>query len=204
MTHQMNHDSTHEVRWMHAAQYDPQAFEPIYARYVDRVFAYCLRRVSSPSDAEDLTSHIFTRALTMISTYRGGLVSAWLFQIAANTVNDYHRRYGQRQYQEQVSLDDDPFSETIDAADPTPDQLDHIVHEEDLQRIRDLLQLIPADQRELLDLKLSGGLDSSEIGQVVGKSATAVRSIIHRALRRLHALYQQAEGKEQRESEGRQ
>lgn len=167
------------------AQRDPTSFELIYERYVDRIYRYCLRRLNDPREAEDLTSQVFTRALTMLGSYRGGMVSAWLFQIAANAVTDYLR-----QRRPQVSLDD------LEIAHHAESPIDQIVAEEDIERIRELLKEISPEQRELLDLKLSGGLNSEEIGQVVGKSATAVRSILHRVLRRLHHMYHQTEESE--------
>jgi RNA polymerase sigma-70 factor (ECF subfamily) len=179
-----------ESRLMTLAQHDPLAFEPLYERYVDRVYRYCLRRLGNAHEAEDLTSQVFTRALTALHTYRGGMVSAWLFQIAANVVIDHVR-----QRRPQLSLD------TIDLTAPAESPIEQIVQAEEIALLHQLLGTIPTEQRELLDLKLNTGLNSQEIGQQVGKSATAVRSILHRALRRLHDLYQAAESKNTMPSE---
>ncbi len=177
------HDTSEEdSRLMRAAQGNPALFEPIYARYVERIYGYCLRRVGDRLEAEDLTSQVFTRALITRASFRGGMVSAWLFQIAANAITDHLR-----QRRLHVSLD------LFDIAQDAEPPIDVLVQDEDLTRVRRLLEGLPADQRELLDLKLGGGLNSEEIGRVVGKSAVAVRSSLHRMLRRLYQLYLQTE-----------
>src|SRR5258708_4377090 len=78
---------------MAQARQDVAAFAPLYERYFHRIYAYCRRRVDSPSDAEDLTSLVFTRALVAVRDYRGGSVAAWLFRIAHNTVANHLRDY---------------------------------------------------------------------------------------------------------------
>src|SRR5690606_31104714 len=80
-----------EARLMSLARAHPEAFAPLYERYFPRVYAYCLRRVDDPQEAEDLCSQVFTRALTGLHSYRGGLVSAWLFRIAHTVVVNHYR-----------------------------------------------------------------------------------------------------------------
>jgi hypothetical protein len=75
--HDMDDDSYHtrqlyEVQQMRLAQGNPADFSPIYQAYVQRVYAFCLRRSATPQDAEDLCSQVFVRALKGLSTYRGG------------------------------------------------------------------------------------------------------------------------------------
>ena len=81
---------------MQMAQRDPALFAPLYERYFQRVYAYCLRRVGntragSAQEAEDLCSQVFTRALAGLKSYRGGIVAAWLFQIAHNVLANHYR-----------------------------------------------------------------------------------------------------------------
>ena len=53
---------------------------------------------------------------------------------------------------------------------------------------RELLRLVarlPQEQQEVLALRFAAGLQSPEIGEVVGKRAGAVRALLGRAMRRL-------------------
>src|SRR3979490_2677144 len=73
---------------------DRSAFADLYDTHVDAVDRYTLYRVREPSDAEDLTSDVFTRAFANIHRYRwqGKSFLAWLYTIARNSVTDRRRR----------------------------------------------------------------------------------------------------------------
>jgi RNA polymerase sigma-70 factor, ECF subfamily len=170
---------------MRAAQRDPRCFAPIYERYVARIYTYCLRRVNGDvQEAEDLTSQVFTRALTCLDQYRGGLLAAWLFQIAHHTVVNAWKRP-----RREVPLDDE-LRLTGRLAEP----LEHVIQAEEEEKLRDLIARLPEDQQEIVLLKVVGGLSSAEIGELLGKSAGAVRVMFHRIMRQLYSAYQQAEG----------
>jgi RNA polymerase sigma-70 factor (ECF subfamily) len=179
-------DPDEESRLVQAAKDDLDRFAPIYERYAPRIYAYCLRRVGSPPEAEDLTSQVFTQALAGIGGYRGGLVGAWLFQIAANAVVDHLRcRHVP------ISLDD------TDLMQEGPGVIDDLVQREERRQIRALVASLPEDQQELLALRITAGLSAEETGAVVGKSAGAIRTAVHRTLKRLRALYEENERKDE-------
>ena len=77
---------------------DRAAFAELYDTHVDSVYRYLLYRVREPSDAEDLTSEVFTRAFANIHRYRwqGKSFLAWLYTIARNAVTDRRRRESRR------------------------------------------------------------------------------------------------------------
>src|SRR4051794_32862570 len=55
-----------------AAQVDPTAFAPLYARYLPPVYRYCYRRLETSAAAEDATSEIFVKVLAALPRYRAG------------------------------------------------------------------------------------------------------------------------------------
>lgn len=170
-----------EVRLLELARNEPTAFAPLYERYFPRIYAYCLRRVGSNEEAEDLTSLVFTRALTSIGSYRGGSVVAWLFRIAHNAVANHLR-------DRRPQLPLDTASHPVSGEDLSAG----IVRDEEQEHLARLLAALPDDQREILVLRLVGELTAREIGAVIGKREGAVRVALHRIVRRLRAVYHQA------------
>jgi RNA polymerase sigma factor (sigma-70 family) len=165
-----------EIRIMQAARANPDHFAPIYECYFPRIYAYCLRRVSNPLEAEDLTSLIFTQALVGLRHYAGGSVAVWMFRIAHNALVNYYRSR-----RPLVSLEAIPF----DIADASPGPGQQVVQAEQQRALRAVVESLPDDQRELLALKIAGELSSEEIGALLGKSAGAVRVELHRIIKRL-------------------
>ncbi|HLU09524.1 MAG TPA: RNA polymerase sigma factor [Oceanobacillus sp.] len=166
-----------EAAILRSARHDLNLFAPLYERYVDRIYAYCLRRVNSASDAEDLTSLIFTRAMNGIHDYRGGSVAAWLFRIAHNTVVNHYR-----DKKPQLPLPDDvdeAFESTL---------IDDLLSAEEQRTAIRLVSTLPPESQNLIWLRVNG-LNSSEIGEVVGKSAGAVRTELYRLFKNLRAQF---------------
>ncbi len=170
-----------EVRLLELARNEPTAFALLYERYFPRIYAYCLRRVGSNEEAEDLTSLVFTRALTSIGSYRGGSVVAWLFRIAHNAVANHLR-------DRRPQLPLDTASHPVSGEDLSAG----IVRDEEQEHLARLLAALPDDQREILVLRLVGELTAREIGAVIGKREGAVRVALHRIVRGLRAAYHQA------------
>lgn len=179
-----------EARILARAHADVAAFAPLYERYFPRVYTYCLRRVGTGEEAEDVTSLAFTRALAGLDGYRGGSVAAWLFRITRNVVANHLR-----DRRPQLSLDAAP-PHTM--AEGSEDALEGVLRAEERARVARLLAALPDEQRELLALRVAGGLSSREIGAVLGKSEGAVRVALHRVVRGLRAAYlrEEAEGEE--------
>jgi RNA polymerase sigma factor (sigma-70 family) len=119
------------------AQRDRGAFGPLYARYAERVYRYCYRRLESREAAEDATSLVFTRALAALPDYRGGSFAAWLFAIAHNVVVNAARR--------RPDLPLETAGDLVDAASGgSPEALALIA--EDERTLQALLAGLPPDQ----------------------------------------------------------
>jgi RNA polymerase sigma factor (sigma-70 family) len=168
-----------ESALIRAAQHDPAAFAPVYERYVGRIYGYCLRHLTDPAEAEDLTSAIFMQVLRNLRGYRGGSVTAWLFRIAHNALMSHFRKHRTRaSYQ----------PERIDQPD-APDQyaLANLIQGERQARLQEAVAALPLEQRELLALRVDGNLSAKEIGAIIGKREGAVRVALHRIMQQLRA-----------------
>jgi RNA polymerase sigma-70 factor, ECF subfamily len=160
-----------------AAQRDPRAFEPLYARYADPVYRYCWRRLGDADAAADATSLIFIKALAALPRYRAGSFRSWLFSIAHNTVVDGLRS----------TRHDAPFDPAFDPVDPAPGPEELALAGDAGRQVRSLLGRLSTDQRHVVELRLAG-LTDREIATALGRNLPAVRMLQTRAVARLRTL----------------
>lgn len=170
-----------EAQLVAAAQQDPAAFGELYECYVDRVYAYIYHRVGNAQDAEDLTARTFYRALDRLETYehRGLPFSAWLFRIAHNLVANWHRDHSRRRF---LSLDR-LWSHSAEGR--TPESV--VEQEERHDALWAAINRLPIDRRDLLLYKFSSRLSNVEIGQLMDKSESAIKSLYFRTLSTLRS-----------------
>lgn len=158
------------------AKEDPEAFGALYERYVDRVYAYVMKRVTNVQDAEDLTARIFFRALSRLHLYedRGLPFGAWLFRIAHNLVANWHRDQSRRRF---LSFDDLrlPGRKRLE-----PEEV--VERAEEHSALWDAIQRLPNERQDLLIYKFSSRLSNLEIGNLMDKSEGAIKSLYFRTL----------------------
>lgn len=155
---------------------DPEAFGQLYERYYDRIYSYVYYRTGNVADAEDLVARIFERAMKHIGNYRdqGVPFSAWLYRIAHNLVANYHRDRNRRVM---ISIDDVSHWDVDDHGPEFATQL-----MQDKEVLIGAIRRLPGDRQELLILKFVERLSNAEIGDIMGRSEGAIKSLYHRTL----------------------
>ena len=149
---------------------DEDALRLLYLLYAGNVFGYVLTIVRDEHDAEDLTSEVFARLPRALSHYRTSATPfvGWLLRVARNAALDHLRA--------QRSV---PLAEV-----PAADRAELGAHER-LEDLRVALAALPADQRQVIVLRLIAGLTPAEVAQRLGRSVNAVHALAHRARRSL-------------------
>lgn len=167
-----NSDDHYEEQLVSRAVKDPQAFEDLYQKYVDRVYVYLLARSGSREEAEDLTSQTFLAALEGISSYRRqGSFAAWIFSIARRKLIDHYRR---------------PKQVPLEYAESSDSNLEDIIDFRlTMQQINQAFLNIAPDRVEALCLRIFGQLSAAETGQILSRSEGAVRNLVYRALQEI-------------------
>lgn len=160
-----------------AALRDPKAFGTLFDAYWDAIFKYCYYHCGDWHQAEDLASEVFVKALANLKNFdpsvAGTTFRAWLYGIARNVVVTSYRKTG-RQPQDQL----DTGIELI-ASGQSVEEL--VIAAEQHAELRELLDGLPDDQRQLLELRLAG-LNAAEIARTLGRSHDAVRKAQSRAV----------------------
>jgi len=170
-------DSVDERTLVDQAKVEPEAFGLLYERYVDRIYSYVYYRTGSHHDAEDLTAQVFLQALRNIRRYehRGPPFTSWLYRIAHNAVANWHRDEGRHPM---VPLDQ--TAELNAEGEESPYQ--RAAGKEQRELLLAAISRLPAERQDLLIFKFVEHLPNSRIGELLGRSEGAIKSLYHRTL----------------------
>jgi RNA polymerase sigma-70 factor (ECF subfamily) len=154
--------------------------------------AYNLARwlIHNEHDAEDLVQEAFLRAFKSFSGYYGGNSRAWLLTIVRNTCYTWLQQ--NRVLRAAEPIEDRLEEVGLDFADP--EML--LVQSVDAQIVRQALQDLPVEFREVMVLREMEDLSYKEIANVVDLPIGTVMSRLARGRKRLQALLARRMGKE--------
>jgi RNA polymerase sigma-70 factor (ECF subfamily) len=152
---------------------DSEGLHYLYVRYADDVLRYVTGFIRDHHEAEDITQNVFAKLMTAINKYEERAVpfDAWILRVARNAALD-HLRAKRAIPTEEVRLTDTGRAQTA---------LDRG------QALRQALEDLPADQREVLVLRHIVGLSPVEIADTLDKSESSVHGLHHRGRRSLRA-----------------
>jgi RNA polymerase sigma-70 factor (ECF subfamily) len=154
---------------------DRDAIGVLYRAYAGPLLSYLATQVRRRHDAEDLLGEVFVQALRDLPRFEGdlGAFRGWLYRIALNRAIDLGRRTARRPEEPLEALDERPAP--IDTAAEA-------IGREERDRLWAAVGVLPHAQRQVVGLRLAGGLSSTEIAQILGKPVGAVKALQHRAL----------------------
>jgi len=146
--------------------------------------AYNLARwlVHNEHDAEDLVQEAYLRAFKFFSGYHGGDSRAWLLTIVRNTCYTWLQ---QNRALRLIDPIDDKLEEVgSDFADPET----LLLQDADSQLVRQALEELPVEFREIVVMREMEGLAYKEIANIVDIPIGTVMSRLARGRKRLQAL----------------
>lgn len=146
---------------------DTAAFETLYDQYAPAVMGLAMKMLQDQSAAEEIVQETFWRVWRQAGTFseEQGTFSGWLFGIARNLVIDTWRRGKVRPQpassEEETQLMD---GQTDPAADVDQSAWAAIKH----RQVREAMNLLPPEQRHVLELAYFGGMTRQEIAEFTG------------------------------------
>jgi RNA polymerase sigma-70 factor (ECF subfamily) len=143
-------------------------------------------RARGATDAEDLTQEVFVAAVRGLSSFEGNEENfrSWIFVIAHRRLLDERRKHSRH------PVDPTPM-ENFEAAGGNVE--DEAMESLESEQLRAVLSALPPLQRDALLLRIVGRLSAEEVGEIVGKSAGAVKQLQRRGLQALARLLAAAE-----------
>jgi RNA polymerase sigma-70 factor (ECF subfamily) len=146
---------------------DSEAIRFLYMQYADNVYGYVRSIVRDDYEAEDVTQHVFAKLMTVLPKYEQRSVpfAAWILRVARNVAVDHMRQRRAIPCEEVRELE------------PRRDQGES---QQTSIGLREALETLPEDQREVLVLRHLVGLSPGEIAGRLGKTEPSVHGLHHR------------------------
>jgi RNA polymerase sigma factor (sigma-70 family) len=157
-----------------------ESFEAVYRDHYPDVYRYVLLSLRRRDDADDVVADTFDRAFTAWRSGHGPAARAlpWLLVIARRLVVDRWRRERRIRWL--------PFMTGRGSNEPADDN-DVGGRAEFWLWLDQLARALPERQREVVFLRYQRDLSDEEIGEILGLSASGVRTLVSRALAAIRA-----------------
>ncbi len=171
--------STDEELLRYITRGNSLAFNCLYERYGQRLYAYALRLTENPAQAEDILQESMLIVWRKSAAYRGeGSVQAWLLSIIRNKCMQLYRQ----KPTESIEGSD------LDFADDALSMEKDISQQDERSRVREALQRLSPEHREVLELVFYQGLNQKEIAQVCRCPLGTVKSRLSYARQQLRGI----------------
>lgn len=162
---------------------DARALDELYARHGTQILAYLIGQLGDRQLAEEVLQDVMLAAWKGARNFRGeSRVRTWLLAIARHrAINARRRRV----------LPSAPLHEQTGAQLSGPSEIAE--RNDERAAVQLALRLLPADQRETLELVFFHGLSGPETAEVLGVAVGTVKSRLHRAKAALRDLLRGAQ-----------
>ena len=165
------------------AKGDERAFLTLYDRHASRVYGLALRILRDPMLAEEATQDAFLKLWSRARQFMAerGTLLVWLLTITRRTALDRLRLEGRRPI---LSGAEDPadFLNAIPEAGSSSD-------ESRWRSMALLVQSLPLEQRQVLELAYYQGMSQSEIAETLGWPLGTVKTRLRAALEHLRLVW---------------
>jgi RNA polymerase sigma-70 factor, ECF subfamily len=169
-----------------AAGGDESAWRRLIDLFARRVFALAKSRCRDAGLAEEITQSVFATVASKLPTgdyAEQGRFESWIFRITMNRLRDEMRRVRRQA----VPTGPEGFAgmpgNQGGAGTGAGEDL-----EPELVRLRAALETLPAQDREIVELRHHGGLSFKQLAELLEEPLGTLLARHHRALKKLHAV----------------
>ena len=171
-------------------------FTQLYRRYASKVFAKCISMLGDDGLARDATQDIFIKILLNLSKFtEQSSFSTWVYSITYNYCIDLIRKKKKIPllYTEDVGR----ISKESEVEIP-----DSVLLEMKQERLTKVLDRLPPGDKAILMMKYIDDLQIRDIGEVLGKTESAIKMQIMRAKQKAQSIYDELYAKDPIEGTG--
>ena len=165
---------------------DGDALLVLHKRYANLVYSMAWRVLQDVGLAEEVTQDVFMKLWQRSQRYDAarGRFSAWLLSVTRFAAIDRLRQEGRQPSQVEQSVDGPEEQGSLEQLLPT----DHASWERG-QHLRFLLEDLPAEQRQVVELAYFGGLTHSEIASYLGLPLGTIKGRLRLGLEKLRSFW---------------
>lgn len=165
-------------------------FEQLVLPHLDAAYNLARWLVRNTHDAEDIVQEAYLRAFRFFAGFEGGDARAWLLKIVRNTSYSFLEKNRPGDLAEE-------FDERVHATETDqPDAETILVQSIEGRMLRDALEQLPVNFREVIVYRELEGLSYKEIAEVMDVPIGTVMSSLARGRARLRECLLRARGEE--------
>lgn len=164
------------------------AFDELLARNQQQLFDFILALTRDKDKADDLFQETFIRAIVKMKDgqyFNQGKFLYWLMRIARNLLIDDVRKQKKGQA---VNISDDELLTVIDCGHLYKSREDMLVAEELSGHMRQLMDLLPDEQREVVLMRYYQGLQFKDIAEITNVSINTSLGRMRYAIRNMRRM----------------
>ena len=166
---------------------DENALKLLINRHQKKVFSYILMSVRNRELAEDIFQDTFIKVINTLKSenYKEeGKFLQWVMRIANNLKIDYYRKVQRMPVFESNS--DFNIFDVLNGTDPSIEQ--KIITEQIYSDVKNLVQYLPEEQREVLEMRIYDDVSFKDIADITGVSINTALGRMRYALINLRKL----------------
>ncbi|HEY7002152.1 MAG TPA: sigma-70 family RNA polymerase sigma factor [Candidatus Udaeobacter sp.] len=166
---------------------DQSAFGALYDRLSGPLYSLALKMLGDPSDAQDALQEVFVQIWSRAGTYNPekSSVFSWAVLLTRSRAIDRLRARDRRQRVVAGSTPDEAKVAETTNASMVESAADTAEKSDEAARVRYVLNNLPSEQRQAIDLAFFGHLTHHEIAAQLGQPLGTVKARIRRGLLRL-------------------
>jgi len=163
---------------------DRRAMSELIAVFREDIYRMVYYRTGNRMDAEDLTQEVFLKVFDNLKSLKDtAMFRPWLYRIAVNRVNDYHRRKKFLSFFVPAGdREDGPEMEDVKGSDESV--LDQVIKKEFWREVESFMRRLSKLEREVFQLRFMDHLGIAEISVVLGRGESTVKTHLYRAVKK--------------------
>ncbi|MGH6815200.1 MAG: sigma-70 family RNA polymerase sigma factor [Hyphomicrobiaceae bacterium] len=164
---------------------DRQAFRIVYTATSAKLFGIVVRILQRRDIAEEVLQDVYVKIWEKAAGFDPSRASpiTWMATVARNRAIDEVRRI------RPASLEETPEALEVPDTDDLP--LDRLTQNEEARRLRDCLDKLDPDRRQMVLLAYDQGLSRAELAQRFGRPVATIKTWLHRSLAQLRKCLEQ-------------